>query len=75
MQQQPLPIQSVISLIQSLPTNLQREVEHYAEFIRHRHLQSQQESLGEWTKEDERLLSLHSIQRAWGPEDSVYDNL
>jgi len=68
--------ETVVSLIKSLPVDLQREVGHYAQFIQHRHLNGKVDDYGDWTREEIVLASLPSLWRDWdNDEDATYDKL
>lgn len=60
-----------------MPPEAQREVADYVESLRQRYSQLMEDgrSYGAWTAEELRKLSHESLKRAWGPEDSVYDDL
>jgi len=52
---------SVISLIKSLPPELQRGVGHIAQFVQYRHLHKKDNEYGEWASEGMMLASLPAL--------------
>lgn len=69
--------QAIAEIVRVMPPEMQREVADYVEFLRQRcnKLNEGGRPYGEWTDEELRRLSLESLKRGWGPEDSVYDDL
>ena len=69
--------QAIAEIVKTMPPEAQREVADYVEFLRQRYSKAKEggRPYGEWTDEELRQLSLESLKRAWGPEDSVYDDL
>jgi hypothetical protein len=70
------PIHQVIAeMVKSMPPQAQQEVADYVDFLRQRYEKLMQSGrpYGDWTQL--RQLSVESLKKGWGPEDSVYDDL
>lgn len=81
MQQQESLTHNVMNIINALPSDLQKEVAHYAEYIHLRRLRKEGGrkaggAADDWRKDDALMLSLPSLWRDWdSDEDAIYDNL